>query len=85
MKRFFIGLLFLSIPVLLYAQAQDRRISDNGTDILNVNEDGSVTVTTTNEANTVTVGGSKDYRISDNDGDVLNINEDGSITLTIVG
>ncbi len=77
--------MFVSIAMLLYAQADDRRISDNGKDVLNVNSDGSLTVTGTNEANTVTVGGSKDYRISDNDGDILNINSDGSINITIEG
>lgn len=78
--RYLITFVLVFVCSFAYAAAPDIRISDEAGHVVDVNADGSLTITFTNEAD-IDVGGAPDIRISDEDGDVVDINLDGSLTV----
>lgn len=65
------------------AVAPDMRISDNDGDVLVVNSDSTLTLSTISTSGTGTALGSIDKRICDDQGDCLGVNPDGSFNATV--
>lgn len=76
-------LILILLPALCFADAPDRRISDNAGEVVAITSNSLTLSTDAPVTNPNSNGSAPDRRISDNDDDILTINSNGSINVEI--
>jgi len=83
MKRVFLILFAtLLVPLLAFAAAPDRRISDGDGDVADITSDGKLQLSFSDDG-TQASGGAEDMRVSDSDGTVADISSTGTLQISL--